>query len=89
MAPDFVDEGLFDGAVAKASRKLDAPLQNLSLAPLKEGPCPQTMHIGSHDHEGPALARLDGELMPSRGYEFSGPHHEIYLGDPRRSNRRS
>ncbi|MVA96681.1 hypothetical protein GN330_05395 [Nitratireductor sp. CAU 1489] len=84
MAPDFVDKGLFEGAVAKASRKFGARPESLRLAPLEEGLCLQTLHIGSYDDEGPALARLHGELMPSRGYEFSGPHHEIYLGDPRK-----
>jgi Uncharacterized conserved protein len=34
--------------------------------------------------EGPVLARLHHEVMPARGLEFNGPHHEIYLGDPRR-----
>lgn len=84
MAPDFIDETLFEGAVAKSSRKLGTPPESLRLASLEEGLCLQTMHIGSYDDEGPALARLHDEIMPSRGYTFAGPHHEIYLGDPRK-----
>ena len=23
--------------------------------------------------------------MPAHGFDFNGPHHEIYLGDPRKT----
>ncbi len=85
MAPDFIDAPLFDAAVAKTGKKLgDAPL-SLRLEPLSEGRALQIMHVGSYDDEGPMLARLHDDVMPAEGLTFAGPHHEIYLGDPRKT----
>lgn len=84
MAPDPLDRTIYDAAVVKASKKLGAPPDTLRLEPFEEGLCLQTMHVGSYDDEGPALARLHGEVMPARGLAFAGRHHEIYLGDPRK-----
>ena len=35
--------------------------------------------------EGPKLAQLHDEFMPAHGLDFNGPHHEVYLSDPRRT----
>jgi DNA-binding PadR family transcriptional regulator len=85
MVPDFVDRAMFEAAVAKAGKKLRETPPTLRLEPYEEGPCMQTLHIGSYDDEGPVLARLHDEVMPSSGLTFNGPHHEIYLSDPRRT----
>ncbi|MDP3898864.1 MAG: GyrI-like domain-containing protein [Mesorhizobium sp.] len=85
MAPDFIDFAMFEAARAKAARKLGAAPDSLRLESYAEGPSLQTMHVGSYDEEGPVLARLHGEIMPSQGLAFNGPHHEIYLGDPRKT----
>jgi hypothetical protein len=45
----------------------------------------QILHVGSFDSEGPVLARLHEEYLPSHGLTFDGRHHEIYLSDPRRT----
>ncbi|KAF0100873.1 MAG: hypothetical protein FD144_2979 [Rhodospirillaceae bacterium] len=85
MAPDFIAPPLFEAAVAKTRRKLgDAP-SSLRLEPLAEGRSLQTLHVGSYDEEGPALAHLHNEIMPAQGLTFAGPHHEIYLSDPRKT----
>ncbi len=49
---------------------------------LHEGLCAQALHIGSYDDEGPALAVLHGPYFAAQRLDFNGPHHEIYLGDP-------
>lgn len=85
MAPDVIDPLMFAAAVEKARRKLGEPPPTLRLEPLHEGHCLQALHIGSYDDEGPSLARLHDELMPARGLTFAGPHHEIYLSDPRKT----
>lgn len=85
MVPDFVPRALFDAAVTKSMAKLGDPPASLRFATLAEGHCLQTLHIGSYDAEGPILAHLHDEVMPSEGLTFNGPHHEIYLGDPRRT----
>jgi hypothetical protein len=85
MAPDFVDEAAFESAREKARAKLGELPPSLRLEALEEGLSLQALHIGSYDDEGPLLARLHDEIMPAGGYTFAGPHHEIYLGDPRKT----
>lgn len=85
MAPDFIAPPLFEAAVEKTRRKLGDTPSSLRLETLAEGRSLQTLHVGSYDDEGPALARLHDEVMPAQGLTFAGPHHEIYLSDPRKT----
>jgi hypothetical protein len=85
MVPEFVERSLYEAALARARDKLGEPPVSLRLEPLDEGRCLQTLHVGSYDDEGPTLARLHNQIMPAMGVTFAGPHHEIYLGDPRRA----
>lgn len=85
MVPDMIDREIFRGAVAKASKKLGQAPEGLRIEAYAEGLSLQTLHIGSYDDEGPVLARLHDEVMPDKGMNFNGPHHEIYLGDPRKT----
>lgn len=85
MVPDFVTRDMFEKAVAKRGGKLGQPPQSLRLEPYREGLSLQILHVGSYDDEGPVLARLHDEVMPSKGMSFNGPHHEIYLSDPRKT----
>lgn len=83
MAPEFIDRPLFDAAVEKSRKKLGSPPESLRLEILNEGRALQILHVGSYDDEGPILGKLHEEVMPSQGLTFGGPHHEIYLSDPR------
>ncbi|MEH2623018.1 hypothetical protein V1292_001073 [Bradyrhizobium sp. AZCC 1719] len=85
MVPDYVDDETFLAARIKAREKLGALPESLRLESLAEGLCLQALHVGSYDDEGPLLARLHGEIMPSGGYDFAGRHHEVYLSDPRKT----
>ena len=85
MAPEFVTNGLFDDAVAKTLLKRDDRPSSLRFESFDEGRSLQIMHIGSYDDEGPKLQRLHHEIMPLLGVTFDGPHHEIYLSDPRKT----
>ncbi|MGW9631560.1 GyrI-like domain-containing protein [Agromyces sp. NPDC055520] len=82
--PDWLTAGLIAEAVSKAATK--APAAGLvRFERLAEGRSVQTLHLGSYDDEGPTLARLHDEFMPEHGLRFNGRHHEVYLGDPRRT----
>ncbi|TAJ39841.1 MAG: hypothetical protein EPO55_11150 [Reyranella sp.] len=85
MAPEFIDLALFEAAVEKSKKKLGAPPASLRFERLEEGTALQILHVGSYDDEGPVLARLHDQEMPSRGLAFAGPHHEIYLSDARKT----
>jgi hypothetical protein len=49
-----------------------------------EGLAAQTLHIGPYADEAVTLGRLH-RYIDEHGYRPVGRHHEIYLGDPRRS----
>lgn len=85
MAPDFLTRAMFLAAVEKTQKKLDNPPESLRIEPYKEGRSFQILHVGSYDDEGPTLARLHDEVMPSQGLTFGGKHHEIYLSDARKT----
>ena len=79
--------GACEGSRKKLAKKGEADLSALNevrLGRLTEGTCLQTLHIGPYTAEAPVLADLHDRLMPERGLTFNGPHHEVYLSDPRR-----
>lgn len=84
--PDRISPEQLDAAIAKAGKKLGNVPASLRHEILEEGLCLQTLHVGAYDGESPTLAHLHDELMPSLGYSFAGPHHEIYLSDPRKTD---
>jgi hypothetical protein len=86
MQPDWITESMVAEAKGVSGRKKELPaLPGLRFDALDEGLSLQIMHVGSYEAEGPTLARLHDEVMPSHGLTFNGPHHEIYLGDPRKT----
>ncbi len=78
-------EDLDAGLAAAAAKKSSLAWDGLHVLELDEGECLQILHVGSYDDEAPTLARLHDELMPAQGLTFNGPHHEVYLSDPRRT----
>lgn len=51
----------------------------------REGMAAQVMHLGPYSEEAPTIAALH-QFIADEGYELSGLHHEIYLGDPRKAD---
>lgn len=91
--PDQVDQQMLDtvraDAVQKLARKKEAStdaatMTTVALKHLHEDDCLQTLHVGPYADEAPVLADLHNRLMPELAVTFDGPHHEIYLSDPRR-----
>ena len=84
--PGTLDPGALDVARATARAKgRDGLLERVALIRLAEGDCLQTLHLGPYADEAPVLAHLHDAVMPAAGLTFNGPHHEIYLSDPRRT----
>lgn len=50
-----------------------------------DGLAAQVMHVGPYADEAPTI-RLLHDFIESEGLMFTGRHHEIYLGDPRRTD---
>ncbi|WP_454083746.1 GyrI-like domain-containing protein [Georgenia sp. Marseille-Q6866] len=85
LVPDWVPTSLAHDTVEQVrTTKRPALIDELRVAPLAEGTCVQTLHVGSFDEEAPVLDRLHREVLPGRGLRPTGTHHEIYLSDMRR-----
>ena len=85
LQPDFVTSEAVEGARLAAAKKKDLPaLQRLRFEPYHEGLSVQILYFGAYVDEGPVIARLH-RFIKENGYERSGKHHEIYLGDPRKT----
>ena len=86
MVPDWLGKKEFKEAVSNVrSKKPDIKVERLRLESLNEGLSVQIMHIGSYDDETPTLLKLHDEWLPANGFKETLKHHEIYIGDPRKT----
>ena len=87
--PEFVVQEAFEEAKQVLGKK--KPEFDLSLARLvsfTEGLCAQIMHIGSYDDEPTTIEILEQFIEESEyknDISENRKHHEIYLGDPRKT----
>ncbi len=85
MQPEPIDEVLVAAVIEEARRKKPLPgLARVRYLRWAEGRCAQLLHVGPYAAEGPSLAALH-EAIAAAGLRPRGRHHEVYLGDPRRS----
>ena len=85
MQPEHIDAKMFDEALVQLRAKKPSPtLKHLRLESFCEGLCIQTMHIGPYSSEPATVERMHA-FAQENGYLLANQHHEIYLGDPRRS----
>jgi hypothetical protein len=84
LPPAVTDTDIRAGLDAAARKKPELPIDRIGAPTIDEGLSLQILHVGSYDAETPTLHRLHADLMPAQGLTFNGPHHEIYLSDPRR-----
>jgi len=85
--PEVVTPARIQEAIAEAGRKKDvSALGRLRFDRVREGLCAQIMHVGPYSAERPTIEALHA-FIAEGGYDRRGKHHEIYLGDPRRTAR--
>jgi hypothetical protein len=85
MQPDELTPALLEAVRAEAQRKKPDPtLARVRLEIFQEGPSAQIMHFGPYSAEKPTIERLHA-FIEDEGFRLRGKHHEIYMGDPRRS----
>ena len=82
--PDFVRREMLAAALPKAREKSGPVADEIRLVDFHEGLSAQIMHIGPYSEEETTVATLHG-FVEDQGYRLRGRHHEIYLGDPRRT----
>ncbi|MEI6478007.1 MAG: GyrI-like domain-containing protein [bacterium] len=88
MQPDFITREMFDRAVdLVAAKKKPEALAKTRLETYDEGRSAQTLYVGPYSDEGPTIQALHAYIK-EQGGALDGTnkhHHEIYLGDPRRT----
>lgn len=85
MQPDHITREVVERATDQLKEKKDPPgLSGMRFEPFHEGLSAQIMHIGPYADEGPTIKKIH-DFVAQEGYTLRGKHHEIYLGDPRRT----
>jgi hypothetical protein len=84
--PPLVTAEWVERARGQALAKKDAAprLRDVQFQTYAEGLCVQILHLGPYSAEGPNVQRIH-TFAHEQGYQLAGLHHEIYLGDPRRT----
>jgi hypothetical protein len=90
MQPDCVAGALVTETIADVVKKSTAKKKALpGLARLRykffaEGEAAQILHTGPYADEKPTIDKLHA-FIHDAGYQLRAKHHELYLGDPRRT----
>jgi len=85
MQPKYVTEADFKTAIQQVRKKKSpTALDKVRFECYHEGKAAQIMHLGPYSTEGFNVQKIH-EAIKAAGYQLSGKHHEIYLGDPRRT----
>lgn len=87
--PEFVTDKVFEWAKGELRKKKpELDFTGVRLVRFTEGLCGQVMHVGPYDDEPETIEKLEQYIKES-GYvsdlSDTRRHHEIYLGDPRRT----
>jgi hypothetical protein len=83
--PDEAAPSDLDDALAAGRRKVEPPFRDsLRIETFAEGLVAQLLHLGPYAAERASIEHLH-EAIIRAGHRPTGRHHEIYMGDPRRS----
>lgn len=87
--PEFVTQAVFEEArQALQKKKPGLDLSKVRLEWFTEGLCCQVLHLGPYDEEPASIEKLERfcqEAGYRQDFDSGRRHHEIYLGDPRRT----
>lgn len=90
MQPEHITAEMYEAALRQVREKQarkgeeNPALDRLRFERWREGLCLQIMHIGPYSEEPRTVERMKA-FAQENGYLYRGKHHEIYLGDPRRT----
>lgn len=85
VLPEEATEEELEEHLVGARTKVDPGIaSSLRIERFGEGDVAQILHLGPYADERPSIDRLHQRIV-SAGFRPRGRHHELYLGDPRRS----
>lgn len=83
--PTFIGAAELRSAKEALREKGKPPeFEGAKLETLREARCVQALHVGPYDDEERTVQAMK-RLAADQGLALVGPHHEIYLSDPRRT----
>jgi hypothetical protein len=86
MQPEWVTTDWVEKVRAETMRKKGlSGLSSVRFETYHEGLAVQVLYIGAYKNEGPTIANMHAYIK-TNGYRLNGKHHEIYLGDPRKTS---
>ena len=88
MQPDFITEKMFIEACQSVElKKAPVSLGKVKFEIYDEGRSAQVMYVGAYSNEGPTISKLHSFIETQGGSvrNTNKPHHEIYIGDPRKT----
>jgi hypothetical protein len=86
MQPDWVTVEWVEKVRNQTLKKKSNPsLSQIRFDKYDEGLVVQTLYTGAYENEAPTIAEMH-IFIKNNGYQTDGKHHEIYLGDPRKSS---
>ena len=85
LQPEWITAEMVEAAREEVRRKKNpARLDEVRFEVYEEGLAAQIMYLGAYSDEAPTIAGLH-TFIAAQGYTLHGKHHEIYLGDPRKT----
>jgi hypothetical protein len=85
LQPDHITAEMYQEALKQLQEKKENPtISKLRFESFHEGQSMQIMHIGPYSEEPRTIEKMSA-FARANGYGLRGKHHEIYLGDPRRT----
>jgi hypothetical protein len=85
VLPDVVTKKDAVAAITSVKKKAKFPrFPEVRFEKFAEGKAAQILHVGPYSTESETVQRLH-RFIEEQGLRLRGRHHEIYLGDPRRS----
>jgi hypothetical protein len=85
VLPDEATDDEIEEQLTVAGTKVEADVAlTLRVERFKEGGVAQVLHVGPYSEERPSIERLHAGIAEA-DFHHRGRHHELYLGDPRRS----
>jgi hypothetical protein len=86
MQPEWITQEWVELVRKTAKMKKDNPfIDKVRFERFHEGLSVQFLYTGAYDNEAPRIAEMHKFIL-TNGYMVKGKHHEIYLGDPRKTS---
>jgi hypothetical protein len=86
MQPEWINQEWVERVRKNARGKKDNPfIDKVRYERFYEGLSVQFLYTGAYADEAPKISEMHKFIL-SNGYKSNGKHHEIYLGDPRKTS---